>query len=239
MTDFQPQPQWVPPQPAPRPSKRKNAAIGCGAMVAGVAGLVVLGAIVGPPKKEQTQSVAGAAPGSPAVNVSPSTAPSTPASAPAATPAQTATPAASSSAKPGTPPTAPLVVPSSTGKASATDRKAAAAILKANDQHYRELVDQGAALIGSSGYQDWYQHSFNDTSDMDAFKQADAHFTADNEPDALSDWRDDNGNGASALWRLAADGLGPETTDQTRADVAEARQALEKADADADRIAAG
>jgi hypothetical protein len=80
---------------------------------------------------------------------------------------------------------------------------------------------------------------------MDAFKQADALFTADDEPSSINDWRDDNTTLSSDLGTLANDGLGvggPDDSDaraKVLADQKQFQQDYATAETDADNVAAG
>ncbi len=94
--------------------------------------------------------------------------------------------------------------------ASPTDREAAFAVLTASIAHYRSIFEQGPAIIGQAQRANgedtlvamgdpnfaaarfrYYRGPELDTSFLDAFRQADKHFTADNEPQAIRDWVDD------------------------------------------------
>jgi len=111
---------------------------------------------------------------------------------------------ATSSTSPGT---------SITSPATAIATAQVAAILSASDQHYLSMFTTGTTALGTTQYpdgsagvaafndpqsaasrfRDWRQSSKaeQDLSFMDAFKQADAFYTADNEPPAMASWRDD------------------------------------------------
>jgi hypothetical protein len=97
--------------------------------------------------------------------------------------------------------------------ASPADRQAAFAVLTTNIAHYRIVFERGQAIIGHARYAHReegpgamedptsaaarfrdYRNNSNpelDMSFLDAFRQADKHFTADNEPQAIRDWVDD------------------------------------------------
>ena len=79
------------------------------------------------------------------------------------------------------------------------------------------------------------------TKQQNAFKKADAYFTADNEPtDLLEAWRADNGDGNAAITQFSSDGLSPDAPNaKTRKDAADCLAALAKADKDAEKIANG
>jgi len=135
------------------------------------------------------------------------------------------TPAAepSAAAVPPTPPAA--VVPASPAR-----RAASSQTLLDTDQHFRTLLNQGTAiLLSEAPYPDANaglqamdepgsaaarfsafqvgQHPENDeATQMTAFQQADAVFTAADEPAAISTWRDTLGqvDGAFAKWEQVA-----------------------------------
>ncbi|MGH3513257.1 MAG: hypothetical protein ACRDQV_11125 [Pseudonocardiaceae bacterium] len=96
---------------------------------------------------------------------------------------------------------------------SPADREAAFAVLTANIAHYLSIFEQGQAIIGQAQHVNgeeavvamadpdpaaarfqYYRRNSDpefDMSFLDAFRQADRHFTADNEPRAIRDWVDD------------------------------------------------
>ena len=97
--------------------------------------------------------------------------------------------------------------------ASPADREAAFAVLTANIAHYRSIFEQSQAIIGlaqhangeeavvamtdpnsaTARFQHYRKNSDPefDMSFLDAFRQADRHFTANDEPQAIRDWVDD------------------------------------------------
>jgi hypothetical protein len=100
--------------------------------------------------------------------------------------------------------------------APAVVRSKAAAILRADDAYYQAEFERGLAVVLARGtpnsfpaFSSWYAKA--GTGDiqpgMTAFKQADAGFTADNEPPSISTWRDDNSTLSSDVAQLATDGL--------------------------------
>src|SRR4051812_17464635 len=95
---------------------------------------------------------------------------------------------------------------------SASAKAKVRSILLANAKHYREELDQGVRIIGSTQYSDSFaglaafddpnsaasrfrdyrkdSNPENDVSFLDAFKKADKFYNAQNEPDAIGTWRD-------------------------------------------------
>ncbi|MDJ0346733.1 hypothetical protein [Streptomyces sp. PH10-H1] len=194
--------------------------------------MFIIGTVVGPPKKTATEPAAEVSPtasSSPSTVAVPATQPPSPSLTHTAAPVKTTAAPASK---------APPKVPA---KASAADRQAAAAILTADDQHYRDELAKGQSLLGTPAYTAWYQALLTDTRYMPDFSKADKHFTADNEPtDLIEQWRSDNGDGASAVVQFAVDGLSSDAPNAaTRRDATDALAGLAKADADAAKIAAG
>jgi hypothetical protein len=142
---------------------------------------------------------------------------------------------------------------------------AAAAILMASDKHYRDEFHQGQAIIGHTQYadgaagmaamddptsaaarfRDYRQNPGpeRDLSGDDAFKQADANFTADTEPQAIRDWQNDLTPLTSDLigWVLAAADYQIQGKTQADLDAAAAKveQDLGKLDADAAAVGKG
>jgi hypothetical protein len=96
---------------------------------------------------------------------------------------------------------------------SPADQEAAFAVLTANIAHYRSIFEQSQAIIGLAQHADGeeavvamadpnsatarfrhYRKNSDpefDMSFLDAFRQADRHFTANDEPQAIRDWVDD------------------------------------------------
>ncbi len=187
-------------QPNPTKTKhdKKDTCLGCGclgflatALIFGVA------ALVGGGSSHST------------VASTPSPAPSHTTASPAATAASSAPATHSNSAQ--TPAAAHC---DATSPAAA--RAKAAGILHANDAYYQQEFNDGVTVVLDRGsdnsfpaFHAWYEKAATDVQPgMDAFKQADACFTADDEPAAISDWRDDNGNLSADIAQLASDGLG-------------------------------
>lgn len=194
--------------------------------------MFIIGTVVGPPPKKDKPAAALLATAS-----SPSTAPVVTTAAASPTPRPKVTKAPTT--KPAV--TAPPTTANVPAQASAADRQAAAAILRGDDQHYRDELAKGQSLLGTPAYTAWYQAILTDTRYMPDFSKADKHFTADNEPtDLIEQWRSDNGDGASAVVQFAIDGLSSDAPNAaTRKDAADALAGLGKADADAVKIAAG
>ena len=123
------------------------------------------------------------------------------------------TPAPAAAVPPPAAPAAAAPAPAVSSVASVADRQAAYAALTANVEHYRQIFQQGQAIVAATHYPDAmtglaemqdptsaaarfaaYRQNPNPTADIslqDAFTQADSHFTADNEPQSISTWRDD------------------------------------------------
>lgn len=179
--------------------------------------------------------------------------------APVAAATSSAAPIPSPTPKPVTPtPAAPSAAPALASPAAPTlapveTRKKAAEILRANDAYYKTEFDQGVAVITARGsdnsfpaFSAWYQKAHADVQpSMDAFKQADAVFTADNEPQSISDWRDDSVPMTGDLFTLASDGLdvgGPDDANarqKVQADIAQMRTDLATSEQDAANVEAG
>lgn len=211
---------------APAKPKRgvlKKTGIGCGGLVVLFLVLVVIVGV----------SENGSKP-APAANASP-----VPAATPFTTPAHTLAPQA--------------------------NRDSAAAVLHASVDHYRQEFRQGQAIIGNTQYTDpmaglaafddptsaaarfrGYRQNPDperDLSSGDAFKKADSNFTADNEPQAISDWQNDMGDASTALNQWVSTAVEFQTATKTHADLDAAAskvdQALAKADSDAEAVRNG
>jgi hypothetical protein len=150
--------------------------------------------------------------------------------------------------------------------ASPADRQAAFAVLTANIAHYRRIFEQGRAIIdhaqhanGEEGpgamedptsaaarFRDYRKNSNPelDMSFLDAFRRADKHFTADNEPQAIRDWVDDMSFVHDDLGRwvhVAVDYQLSTSTSRSDLDAAAetVHQDLGKAEADASAVQRG
>jgi len=178
-----------------------------------------------------------------------------PAQIPAPVPAPIPAPALTSVA-------APVQAPA---PASPADREAAYAALSASIAHYKDVFRQGQAVVGNTQYatswdglaamndpgsaaaklRDYRQNPDpeRDLSYMDAFKAADSHFTADNEPQAISNWQDDMATMQSDLsqWVSVAVDYQIKNKSQANLDGAanQVNQDLAKADADANAVRRG
>ncbi|MFC5910238.1 hypothetical protein [Streptacidiphilus monticola] len=240
----------VPPgAPVPGSSQRKlGGLIGAGALVLLIATAGIAGAVLGPSK---TKAVAASSPtatssSSPAVSAPPST------TAPAATPSPSPTTAAPKPTPTATS-AAPLPSPSSY-LAPASARNKAAGILRANNAYYLAEFNHGVNVVLDRGqpnsypaFYAWYQKA--QTADpqpaMTAFKQADAVFNADDEPQSISDWRDDNVTMTSDMAQMANDGLGVGGPDdasarqRVEADIKQFQKDYAAVVKDADNVAAG
>ncbi|MGW4517284.1 hypothetical protein ACWEO4_36120 [Streptomyces sp. NPDC004393] len=226
------QPGWVPPQQPPRKrSAGKIVGFGC----LGIVGLFVLSAVVA--------GIAGGKTSNASSTTSP-TKPSTTASkAPTtATPTKTAAPVKARASS-----TPAQKLP------AAEARKKAAAILRANDAYYQQEFNHGVTVVLNRGSADsfpafhaWDEKAATDVQPgMDAFKKADAYFTADDEPASISDWQGDNGTLSADIAQLASDGLGVGGPDdatyrqKVQADASKFPHDFQVAEADADKVAAG
>jgi hypothetical protein len=150
--------------------------------------------------------------------------------------------------------------------ASPADRESAFAVLTANIAHYRSIFEQGQATLGQAQYANDekgpvaredppsaavrfrdYCKNVNPELDMSflaAFRRADKHFTADNEPQALRDWVDDMSFMHDDLSRWVHVAVDYQiSTISSRADLEAAaetvRQDLVKAEADASAVQRG
>jgi hypothetical protein len=149
---------------------------------------------------------------------------------------------------------------------SPADRQAAFAVLAANVRHYRNVFEQGQAIIDHTQYGSgakirmaikdpssaaaWFQNYRQnsqpelDQSFLDAFRQADRHFTVDNEPRAMRHWVDDMTFLHEDLGRWVQVALGYyQTSTQSQTDLDDAaatvHQDLAKAQADAYAVRRG
>jgi hypothetical protein len=191
-------PSYFPPPPEPSQATRRKGkkwpwivGVPFGVFVL----LLIIGIIVGPSKVPNLAATNNAASLS-----------NTPSAAPVAPLPSSAQPAPASPPAP-----APAVIPT---VASQADRGAAASILTVAGAHYRNVFTQGRVIAGTTQYaggmaglsamedpnsaaarfRDWRQSTRIEqdvSSYIEAFKQADAHFTADNEPQAIGSWQDD------------------------------------------------
>lgn len=146
--------------------------------------------------------------------------------------------------------------------ASPADREAAFAVLTANIAHYRSIFEQSQVIIGLAQHANgeeamvamaeptsvaarfqYYRKNSDpefDTSFLDAFRQADRYFTADNEPQAIRDWVDDMSfmhDDLSRWMHVAVDYHSSQTDVDAAAETV--RQDLAKAQADARAVQQG
>ncbi|RCH70493.1 hypothetical protein DT019_03110 [Streptomyces sp. SDr-06] len=122
--------------------------------------------------------------------------------------------------------------------APAANRTAAAKILHANVQHYRDSLAAGRNTWGSSKFGPWKQQALLDLTYQGAFTKADKQFTADTEPDSINTWRDDIANAADAIKQWAEKNT-IDTATQPAPATTDIDKALSEADKDADQVAAG
>lgn len=223
----------VPPPSSAAPPKKRSLAKGCGIFAAAAVGLFVLSAVV-----------AGIAGGgkSGTAKAANALASSTPKSSPSKR--QSSKPSASPHAS---------AAALATSLPPAEARKKAAAVLRANDAYYQQEFNNGVTVILNRGSADsfpafhaWYEKAATDVQPgMDAFKKADAYFTADDEPSSISDWQGDNGNLSADVAQLATDGLGVGGPDdatyrqKVQADASKFPHDFQVAEADVDKVAAG
>lgn len=146
----------------------------------------------------------------------------------------------------------------STVKLTSAQKQQVQDILHKNMMHYQQLLSGGKAALGTTQYadgtaglvaygdptsnasqfRDWRKssHAEQDVSYLDAFKQADAFYNADNEPAAISTWRDDMGTAQSDLvqWVNVAVGwqIRTNTTDELHAAEQQFQHDMTKAQAD-------
>jgi hypothetical protein len=131
----------------------------------------------------------------------------------------------------------PLTHPS-TRLAPASARDAAAAVLVADDGHYRQQLATGERLLGGSGFAAWAAGALADTADRSDTARALADFDPSDQPPALIPWRADNGQAVSAVRQFARDGAGGASI-ATRTDAADALAYLADADQLARQVRAG
>lgn len=126
--------------------------------------------------------------------------------------------------------------------APAAVRQAAARALLANDAHFRQDLAQATAILlseppysdanaglaamndptsAASRYRDWRKASGveTDTSYQDAANRAGAGFTADDEPQALGDWRNKVSDAWAALLHYVQTGASYQAGERTRGDL--------------------
>ncbi|QMU68305.1 hypothetical protein [Streptacidiphilus sp. P02-A3a] len=132
---------------------------------------------------------------------------------------------------------APLVHPS-LRLAPARARADAAAVLEADDSHYRQELTTGERLLGTTGFAAWSARTLADTTDRADTARAAAEFTASDQPPALIPWRADNGEGVAAVQRFARDAAGGSSI-AVRTDADNALTALADADQLAQQVRAG
>lgn len=150
--------------------------------------------------------------------------------------------------------------------ASAADRQAAYAILGASIARYQQEFVQGQQIVGHTQYpdgmtgldamnndpnsaaaqfRDWRSNTGieRDISYQDAFGQADKHFTADNEPQAISTWRDDIANAQTDISQWISVATDYQISNKTQADLDQAAAKVSAdiaaATADANAVRAG
>ncbi len=147
----------------------------------------------------------------------------------------------------------------SSATASPADREGAFAVLSANIAHYRSVFDQGQTIIDHTQYANGeevraamedpssaaarfldYRQNSNPERDMtflDAFRQADRAFTAQDEPQAIRDWLDDMSFMHDDLARWVHVAVDFQSSTKSLADLDDAaatvRQDLAQAEADA------
>lgn len=243
MSNQQPRPEWGhpqqpfgQPQPPKKISKGKIVGFGCLGVVALFVILAAIGAAVGGgktgSKTAAAKSATSATSSTPSLS-KPKPTKSTHAKKASVTPTRTAV-----SAKPAATPTTHAPKKPSAAEA----RKKAAAILVKEDQDFGDFLTQGEDVVGTPQFTAWYQKAVVGLDmQQNAFKKADAYFTADTEPtDLIEAWRADNGDANAAITQYANDGTDPDAPNaKTREDAADCRAALAKADKDAAKIANG
>ena len=134
--------------------------------------------------------------------------------------------------------------PTAIAKITAAQKQQVSAILTKNIQHYQQLLAQGKSVLGTTQYadanaglaafndpssaasrfRDWRQSSNaeRDVSYINAFNQADANYNADNEPAAISMWRDDMSTMQSDLANWVTTAVSWQIRDKTDADLSAA-----------------
>lgn len=241
MNNQQPhQPGWAEPQqphgtppPAPKkkPSPGKIVGFGCLGIIGLFVILAAIGAAVGSNNTDTKNTAAKS--NTPTASSSPSPSKTAPTKTPSPTPTHTA-----ASKKPAAAPTTHAPKKPSAAEA----RKKAAAILTKEDASFRDFLAQGESVVGTPDFTAWYQKAIVGLDmQQNAFRKADAYFTADTEPtDLIEAWRADNGDANAAITQYAMDGTYPDAPNaKTRKDAADCRAALAKADKDAEKIANG
>ena len=148
---------------------------------------------------------------------------------------------------------------------SAAAKQKIRSILTASVDHYENLLRLGKAALagerypdstaglaafadpasGASRFRDYRTgaNPENDLSLLDAFKKADSYFAAANEPDAISNWRDDMSEAQSRLIQWVQVAVDWQISSASNAQLAAAEQSflngLAKARRDIDQVIAG
>ncbi|QMU74398.1 hypothetical protein GXW83_07825 [Streptacidiphilus sp. PB12-B1b] len=133
--------------------------------------------------------------------------------------------------------TVALVHPS-VRSAPAAARSSAAAVLAADDSHYRQQLATGEGLVGKTGFAAWAARALADTADQSDFTKAQGDFTAKDQPPALIAWRADEAQAVDAVQQFARDSRGGPSI-AGRTDAANALTYLDDADQLARQVDAG
>lgn len=140
--------------------------------------------------------------------------------------------------------------PTAIAKITAAQKQQVSDILSKNIQHYQQLMAAGKQVLGTTQYadanaglaafndpnsaaskfRDWRQSSNaeRDLSYLDAFTQADKNYTADNEPTAISTWRDDMSTMQVDLSAWVTTAVSWQIRDKTDADLNAAQATFEQ-----------
>jgi hypothetical protein len=126
--------------------------------------------------------------------------------------------------------TAQATASASAAHLTASQKAQVQAILSDNMDHYASAFIAGMAALHQPGnaFYNW-RHSSNveqDLSYLDAFKKADAFYNADNEPPAISTWRDDMGTVQADISAWVSVAVGWQIRQKSDADLAIAQQKI-------------
>jgi hypothetical protein len=119
------------------------------------------------------------------------------------------------------------------------NRDAASAILRANTDHYRQVLTAGQSAWGTSKFGPWQVKTMMDLSYMPALSKADKNFTAADEPASITTWRDDAAAAGDAINQWAAKNALATSDKASMPSAKSVEQTFAKCDKDAADVAAG
>lgn len=176
-------------------------------------------------------------------NVAGSTGPTaTPTTSPPTISAPATTPLAAASRTTAAPTTTAPATGSASQAPSKPDYAAAATVLRADNDHYRQLIADGKAAFDTPPFAPWFRAATKDLKFDTDRARAGAYFTVDNEPDSLDGWFADAYQVATdiKLWAYAALDAEPGPANDKMAELEATIEAdLAAVDGDAADMAAG